>query len=131
MFTVEQIKAAHSKMKSAADFAAYIKEIKQLGVTCYETFVADGHTDFFGAGDYKTSSTARYDVLIIAETSNTEQFKSDLVTHQQGKTDYHTFCNDCAKSGIEKWVVLMDKMTCSYYDKAGNKILVEIVPTLV
>lgn len=130
MFTLEQIKEAHSKVKSGADFPAYIKEIKQLGVTNYETFVTDGHTDFFGANDYKTSSIAKYDTLTIATTSQAEQFKSDLVAHQQGKTNFLTFCNDCAKSGIEKWAVCMNKMTCTYYDKAGNKLLVEIVPTL-
>ena len=129
MFTLEQIKAAHTKVKSGADFPAYIKEIKQLGVTYYETFVADGHTDYFGDEDYKTSSMARYDVLDIAENSQTETFKADLTAHQQGKTDYLTFCRDCAKSGIEKWAVRMDKMTCTYFDKAGNEILVESVPT--
>ena len=39
MFTVEQIKVAHSKVKSGADFPAYIQDIKKLGVTFYETFV--------------------------------------------------------------------------------------------
>ena len=129
MFTVEQIKTAHNKVKSGADFPAYIKEIKQLGVTQYETFVSDGHTDYYGANDYKTSSVAKYDALAITEKSNAEQFKADLKAHQQGKTDYPVFCSDCAKSGIEKWAVCMDKMTCTYYDKAGNEILVEIVPT--
>jgi uncharacterized protein YbcV (DUF1398 family) len=129
MFTVEQIKTAHSKVKSGADFPAYIKEIKQLGVTYYEAFVSDGHTDFFGVNDYKTSSTVKYDILSIAENSKTEQFKLDLIAHQQGKTDYLTFCNDCAKSGIEKWAVSLNKMTCIYYDKAGKEILVENVPT--
>lgn len=130
MFTLEQIKTAHSKVKSGADFPAYIKEIKQLGVTYYETFVSDGHTDFFGLSDYKTSLTAKYDALKIAETSNAQQFKLDLVAHQQGKTNYQTFCNDCAKSGIQKWAVCTNKMTCTYYDKAGNAILVENVPTV-
>ena len=129
MFTIEQIKTAHSKVKSGADFPAYIKEIKQLGVIYYDTFVSDGHTDFFGVSDFKISSTAKYDTLSIAETSKTEEFKSDLIAHQQGKTDYLTFCNDCAKSGIEKWAVSMDKMTCIYFDKAGKQILVERVPT--
>ena len=129
MFTVEQIKAAHSKVISGADFPAYIKEIKQLGVTHYETFVVDGHTDYFGDKNYKTSSIARYNVLDIAETSQFETFKAGLKAHQQGKTDYLTFCRDCAKSGIEKWTVRMDKMTCTYFDKAGNEILVESVPT--
>ena len=128
MFTVEQIKAAHNKVNSGADFPAYIQDIKKLGVTYYETFVADGHTDYFGANDYKTSSVAKYDTLTIAPVSNIEQFKTDIKAHQQGKTDYLNFCNDCAKSGIEKWAVCMDKMTCTYYDKAGNEILVEQIP---
>lgn len=128
MFTVEQIKAAHSKVKSGADFPAYIQDIKQLGVTFYETFVTDGHTDYYGINEYKTSSSATYAALTIAPHSNIEQFKADIKAHQQGKTDYSTFCSDCAKSGIEKWTVCMDKMTCTYYDQAGNEILVEQIP---
>jgi len=128
MFTLEQIKQAHSKVKSGADFPAYIKEIKALGVTFYETFVTDGHTDFFGNNNYKASTTAKYDAMTIAEISNAEQFKADLKAHQQGKTDYLTFCNDCAKSGIEKWAVSMKNMTCIYYDKTGKEILAEQIP---
>jgi uncharacterized protein YbcV (DUF1398 family) len=128
MFTVEQIKAAHSKVKSGADFPAYIQDIKKLSVAGYETFVTDGHTDYYGNDGYKTSSTGRYHALKIEDASNAEQFKADLKAHQQGKTDYPTFCNDCAKSGIEKWAVSMDKMTCTYYDKSGNEMLVEVIP---
>jgi uncharacterized protein YbcV (DUF1398 family) len=125
MFTIEQIKEAHSKVKSGADFPVYIHDLKKLGVTHYETFVSDGHTDYYGANDYRTAATAKYDTLGINGGTNTEQFTTDLKAHQQGKTDYLTFCKDCAKSGIEKWKVCMDEMTCTYYDKAGNEILVE------
>lgn len=128
MFTVEQIKAAHSKVKSGADFPAYIQDIKKLGVTFYETFVTDGHTNYYGANDYKTTSAAKYEALTVAETTNKEQFKVDLKEHQQGKTDYLTFIRMCARFGIEKWAVSMDKMTCTYFDKAGNEILVEQIP---
>ena len=128
MFTVEQIKAAHSKVKSGADFPAYIQDLIKLGVTQYETFVADGHTDYYGANDYKTTSPAKYEVLTVAGKSNNEQFKADLKAHQNGKTNYPTFCDDCAKTGIEKWTVCMDKMTCTYFGKAGNEILVEEIP---
>ncbi len=128
MFTTEQIKAAHSKVKSGADFPAYIQDIKKLGVTFYETFVSDGHTDYYGENDYKTSSPARYNVLNISATANTAQFKTDLKAHQQGKSDYLSFCNDCAGYGVEKWAVCMEKMTCTYYDTAGNEILVEQIP---
>jgi uncharacterized protein YbcV (DUF1398 family) len=129
MFTTEQIKAAHSKVKSGADFPAYIQDIKKLGVTYYETFVADGHTNYYGANDYKTTSPAKkYEPLAIADECNKDQFKSDLKEHQQGKTDYPTFIRMSAKMGIEKWTVCMEKMTCTYFDKMGNEILVEEIP---
>jgi len=127
MFTVEQIKAAHSKVKSGADFPAYIRDLKSLGVMYYDTFVINGNSDYYSE-NHKVSTGAKYDNLTIVETSNTEQFKSDLKAHQQGNTNYPTFCSDCAKSGIEKWVIYLDKMTCTYYDKAGNEILVEQIP---
>lgn len=131
MFTLEQIYAAHSKVKSGADFPSFIRDIKVLGVSQYETFVVDGHTDYYSAEAYKASSPSKYEALRVSETSDTKQFKADIKAHQLGKTDYKTFCNDCAKSGIEKWVVLINKMTCTYYDKAGNEILKEEIPGVI
>lgn len=128
MFTVEEIKAAHSKVKSGADFPAYIREIKNLGVTFYETYVTDGHTDYYGEEHYKTTSPAKYEPMAIASESNTEQFKTDLKEHQQGKSDYMTFIGISAKLGVEKWAVCMEKMTCTYYDKSGSIILTEDIP---
>lgn len=128
MFTIEQVKAAHSKVKSGADFPAYIQELKQLGVIFYDTYVSDGHANYYGKNDFKVTSQAKYDALIIADIANENQFKSDLKAHQQGKTDYPTFCTDCAKSGIEKWIVNLEKMTCTYFDKAEKEILEEQIP---
>ena len=128
MFTVEQIKSAHSKVKSGADFPAYIKEIKALGVTHYEAYVSDGHIDYHGTNDYTAKIAAKYDPLAIANSPKTEEFKAELLAHQQGKTDYLTFIKMCAESGIEKWEICMDKMTCTYFDKSGNEILVEQIP---
>ncbi|HZY77891.1 MAG TPA: DUF1398 family protein [Cyclobacteriaceae bacterium] len=129
MFTVEQIKTAHSKVKSGADFPAYIREIKQLGVVSYQTYVADGHTDYEGHNDFKAKGPAKYALLSIAGVCNEAQFKSDLSAHQRGKSDYPTFCNQCAQSGIEKWRVSIEEMTCTYFDKAGNLVLVEEIPS--
>lgn len=126
--TLAQIKEAHSQVKSGADFPAYIQDIKKLGVTYYETFVTNGNSDYYGADKYRVSTGARYADLAIAETSNIEQFKIDLKAHQQGKTDFPAFCKDGAKSGVEKWVICIEKMTCTYYNKAGNEMLVEEIP---
>lgn len=130
MFTIQQIQDAHSKVKSGADFPKYIQDIITLGVTSFETFVSDNHTDYYGNDNLQTSSEGFSETLTITNESNIEQFKSDLKLHQQGNTDYKTFLSDCAKSGVAKWIVVMDKMTCSYYDINGNEMLVEKIPTL-
>ena len=128
MFSIEQIMLAHSKVKTGEDFPQYAEEIKQLGVTYYETYVVDGHTDFFGANSYRITSPAKYPDQAISTECNTDAFKLDLMSHQRGETDYLTFIRASAEFGIEKWAVCMDKMTCMYFDKAGNKVLVEQIP---
>ena len=128
MFTTEEIKAAHSKVKSGADFPAYIREIKALGVTHYEAYVNDGHTDYHGANGHTATVPAKYEPMSVADTVNAETFRQELLAHQQGKTDYLTFIRMCAETGIEKWEIRMDGMTCTYFDKAGNEILVEHIP---
>jgi uncharacterized protein YbcV (DUF1398 family) len=128
MFTVEQIDAAHANVKSGADFPKYIQEIKQLGVVGFETFVTDSHTEYYGNNNFRIQSQPQYKSIVVANTSSADTFKDYLKSHQQGNTDYHTFCNYCAETGIEKWLVSLIEMTCTYYDKAGNLILVEDIP---
>ena len=128
MFTADQIKVAHSKVKSGADFPSYIQEIKALGVTRYETYVSDGHTDYHGSMFFITNVSSKYNNLLIADLADNEQFRAGLKAHQQGKTDFPSFIRLCAARGIEKWEVRMDTMTCTYYDKAGNEVLVEVIP---
>ncbi|RUA18508.1 MAG: phage envelope protein [Flavobacteriia bacterium] len=128
MFTVEQIKAAHGKVKSGADFPAYIQEIKAMGVIHYETYVTDGHVDYYGVNGYTITAPAKYGAVAIADKCNSEQFMIELKEHQKGNTDYPTFISMSAEMGIEKWAVSMEKMTCTYYDKKGNEVLVEKIP---
>lgn len=128
MFTIDQIKAAHAKVKNGQDFPKYVQELLKLGVTSYECYVADGHTLYFGNENFKVLSDPKYATLHVADLSNVGQFIKDLKNHQQGNTNYPTFCIDCSKSGVEKWIVNTIKMTCAYYDKLGNVILVEHIP---
>ncbi|RZK41067.1 MAG: DUF1398 domain-containing protein [Pedobacter sp.] len=128
MFTVEQIKTAHSKVKSGADFPSYIRKIKSFGVTHYEAYVTDGHIDYHGTNEYTVKVPAKYEAITVADKSKVEEFKVELLAHQQGKTDFLTFIKMCASLGIEKWVIRMERMTCTYYDKAGNEVLAEEIP---
>jgi uncharacterized protein YbcV (DUF1398 family) len=128
MFTIQEIKAAHGKVKSGADFPAYIQDIRNLGVTFYETFLTDGHSLYHGKDNFELSTEPRFEPVPITEKVNEEQLKSDIYNHQQGKSNYEEIIKQCADSGVEKWAICMDAMTCTYYDKKGNKILVEKIP---
>jgi len=127
MFTVDQIKVAHAKVKSGADFPAYIQELIALGVRRYESFVSDGHIIYEGENNFKTQADAKYPSMLVAEVCNTPQFRKGLKEHQEGKTNYLTFCEISARLGVEKWNVDLMKMTCIYYDKSGNEILTETI----
>lgn len=129
MFTEEHIKTAHSKVKSGADFPSYIQEMKTLGVTAYEHFVADGHINYYGANDFVLSAGAKWAPLKISNLSSIEKLKQALIIHQQGQTNYPTFCMEAAEAGVEKWIVDIIKMSCAYYDKANTEMVVEIIPT--
>ncbi len=129
MFTTEQLKQAHSKVKSGADFPQYIKDIAALGVQQYETFVRDGHTEFKGTGGHQAQWEAKYAEQAIATQSDKETFVAKLKEHQQGQSDYPSFCKSCAETGIEKWIVNIPAMTCTYYNMAGQEVLVEAIPS--
>jgi uncharacterized protein YbcV (DUF1398 family) len=130
MFTLQQIQQAHDKVKSGADFPKYIQEIKIIGVLGFETWVVDSHTNYFGKNDFQIQSQPMYEQLTIADSSDKDKFQHCLKIHQQGETDYFTFCQHCAETGIEKWFVDLEKMTCTYFDKVGNEILFEVVPSI-
>ncbi len=128
MFTIDQIKEAHSKVKSGTDFPTYIQALIKLGVIRYITYVTDGHTVYFGNNNYQVQSEAKYSIKEIEEI-NVNQFLQALKTHQDGQTDYLTFCSQSAGFGIDNWEVNTIEMTCTYHDKIRNKILIEKIPT--
>jgi len=129
MFTLEQIQTAQSHIKSGADFPAYVQDLIRLGVTGFETYTKDGHSVYTGKEGFRIESTPIYNPLQVAAQSNRTRFRQDLKANQSGKTDFITFCNDSAASGIEKWMVDTAGMTCTYFDTVGQVVLVEKIPT--
>nr|WP_315156373.1 DUF1398 family protein [uncultured Flavobacterium sp.] len=125
MFTIEQIKDAHSKVKSGSDFPNYIQDLIILGVKGYDTFVNDGHVQYYGVNNYSVTSDEKYDLIAIAPSANKERFIEFLVMHQEGQTDYLTFCNHAGQCGISRWRVDIIEMTCTYYDQSDSEIIIE------
>ena len=128
MFTIAQIKEAHSKVQSGADFPAYIQELIALGVQGYDTFVNDGHVEYFGADNFRAAATDTYANITIAPSPNKERFIEFLIMHQDGQTNYLTFCNHAGQCGIAQWRVNIIEMTCTYLDQSDAAILIEKIP---
>lgn len=125
MFSIEQIKEAYAKVETGADFPAYVQELIDLGIKYYETYLSDGHNVYFGKDGFHTSSESSYEALEVAAKCDETKFRHYLNIHQQGETDFPTFCRDAAAAGIYKWTVDFEKLTCVYFDKSGNEIFAE------
>jgi uncharacterized protein YbcV (DUF1398 family) len=66
-----------------------------------------------------------HEVLPIAETAQRETFLHHLHRHELRQTTYLEMSRALAQSGIEKWTVDTGRMSMTFYDKAGEEMLVE------
>lgn len=127
MFTLEQINNIHDRLGNAETLAQYLEALKNIGVDKYDSFITDGHSEYFGKGGHQVVSPAVHEKLSIAEISNRESFLKHLDLHSEGKTNYLEMSKGLADTGIEKWTFDTNKMTIAYYDRDGNEILVEAI----
>ena len=125
MFTLKAIEEAHSRVKTGADFPEFIKELKALGIIMFDTMVTDSVTVYFGLNNFVLQSAPKYESLKISRNLNKSIFTKQLQLHQQGATDYFTFCEDCAQNGILKWRMNLIDHTCTYFDVNESVVLVE------
>jgi len=131
MFTIEHIQAAASKIKSGSDFPKFIKEIKELGVKRNDVYVSNGLSIYFDDEDNAQQvSPDEYPTLVINEEASAGKLEHALKVHQQGETDYISFCKQAADAGVEKWVTDLEEMTCTYLDAEGNELVKENIPAV-
>jgi hypothetical protein len=98
MFSIGQINDLHARLGSASTLPEYVRALKALGVERYDSYLADGHSEYFGQGGHRVVSLPVHEVLPVAEPVNAR---------------------------IEKWTVDTGRMTMTFYDKAGREMLVE------
>lgn len=128
MFTEQQIKEAHSRVKTGVDFPRYIQEIKKLGLVHCDYLVEDGTTVYFGRDGHQVKSAPRYNPLQIELRSSSTDLRHIISIHQQGQTDFLTFCKQAAAAGVKKWMIDTEMMLCIYYDQQGNEMIAEPIP---
>ena len=125
MFTIEQINDLHARLGSARTLAEYVLALKGIGVERYDSYLADGHSEYFGRGGDRVVSPPAHEVLPVAETGQRETFLQHLRRHERREKTYLEMSRGLAQSGIEKWTVDTARMTMSFYDTAGSEMLVE------
>jgi uncharacterized protein YbcV (DUF1398 family) len=127
MFTLEQINDIHDRFGHQDTVAQYLRALNAIGVERSESFIADGHSEYFGQGGETVIAPPAHEVLAIAGTSSRDELLEHLARHSEGKTSYVDMSKGLARSGVEKWSFDTSALTITYYDKAGNQLLTEAV----
>jgi uncharacterized protein YbcV (DUF1398 family) len=127
MITLNQINEIHERLGKQTSLPEFLLALRAIGVEKYDSFITDGHSEYFGKDNQKVVSLPAHEKLIIAKTSNQDEFLKHLNLHEQGKTSYHEMSQGLANSGIEKWTSDTIKMTITYCDSENNEMLVETI----
>ena len=128
MFTLQQMKAAHGKVQSGADFPLYIQEIKLYGLKKYIFSVTDGAITYYGESGQQVAEPAIYEPKTINPVASPDELRHIILIHQQGKTDLPTFCEQAAVAGVKQWVIDTESMLCIYEDTDGKEMIAEPIP---
>lgn len=128
MFTLEQIAQTHAKIKTGADFPRYVQDLKALGMAHYDFYVSDGHSEYVATTGERLNAPAKYPALQVAPRGDAAALRHTIAIHQQGQTDFMTFCQQAADAGVRYWRTDVVNLRCVYVDETGGEILVEPIP---
>lgn len=127
-FTAENIKAIYSRPRTGAGFPALIRELKSVGVTSYDHVIETGANVFHGKSGESLALDKMGPPCPVSARPDLESLKRIISEHQRGLSDYPTLCRLVGEVGVEKWVCDLSAMTCTYFDKSGRKMHVELIP---
>jgi uncharacterized protein YbcV (DUF1398 family) len=114
MFAIEQIKDLHSQLVSARTLPEYVQALKALGVDCYDSYLDDGHSEYFGRGGLRAVSPPTHELFPVAESGQRETFLQHLGRHKRRRTTYLEMSRGQAESGKAKWTVDTDRMAMTF-----------------
>jgi len=73
--------------------------LNALGVERYDTYLADGHSEYFGQGGHSVVSPPLHEVFSVAETGQRETFLQHLGRHERGETTYLEMSRGSRRAG--------------------------------
>ena len=122
-----EIDELHDRLGRADSLGDYLRALAAIGVVRFESYVTDGHSEFFGADGHRVVSPAHHEVFEVAEQTDLDAFVEHLRRHDAGETSYVEMSAGLAESGVEKWVADTAALTMTYRDRAGAVLVVEEV----
>jgi uncharacterized protein YbcV (DUF1398 family) len=122
-----EIDGIHDRLGSASTLVAYLGALREIGVVSSDSFLADGHTTYYGDGGYQVSTGAAHEVFAVAAVGDREVVVEQLRLHELGVTSYVEMSRALAAAGVEKWTFDTHRLTITYYDAAGLALLSEAV----
>jgi len=125
MFTLAQITDIHDRLGSSNTLGAYLRALREIGVETYDSYITDGHAEYFGADGQELVGPAFHETFTITETCDKEQFLRYMKQVEQGGIGYVEMSEALAANGVEKWTFDTEKLTITYFDKAGTVLLSE------
>ena len=128
-FTLSQIHDIHDRLGTMERFPDYVRALGAIGVRSYDSFLTDGHSEYFAVNGHSVVSAAAHEVLHVNEASNRDKVIEHLHLHQLGKTSYIEMSTGLAASGVERWTVDTKAMTLTYKDKQGGALVTDAIDT--
>ncbi|WP_394405164.1 DUF1398 domain-containing protein [Streptococcus sp. 20-1249] len=127
MLTLEAIQSAHAQF-TGPDFPKLIQSFKEMGMKT-NTVEIDSGCVFYTSDSHVLQTEGVRAQIAVATEADKVQVQSNLARHQAGQSDFQTFCDDMARAGIYKWIIDLETMTCSYYDKNEEIVISEVIPS--
>jgi uncharacterized protein YbcV (DUF1398 family) len=127
MFTHEQIADIHDRLGNRDTLGVYLHALRDIGVKTYDSYLTDGHSEYFDVDGQRLVGPAFHETFTIAATCDRERFLQYMQQVEQGGVGYVEMSKALADHGVEKWTFDTEKLTITYFDKAGYVLLSEKV----
>ncbi|HBM8905549.1 TPA: DUF1398 family protein [Staphylococcus aureus] len=126
-FKLSAIQQAHQQF-TGVDFPKLFKAFKDMGMTYNIVNIQDGTATYVHQSEDDIVTSSVKSNHPVAPSSNQSIVQDVLTRHQQGQTDFETFCDEMAQAGIYKWHIDIQAGTCTYIDLQKQAIISELIP---
>jgi uncharacterized protein YbcV (DUF1398 family) len=102
--------------------------LKALGIVSYEHLLETGSNTFYDKNGHSVILANNVPVVTLSPQANLELLKIYISMHQSRRTKYPTLCGQAGEAGVERWTSDLLAMTCTYFNKSGRRMHVELIP---